>query len=89
MVLDLNIYAINRPYVQKWHRDNPHIGVSDVISILSCATHCPCAALAFYIAEDIGYNEGLVKLIDMFIKFYDYKAILGQSEGSPYRSIDR
>ncbi len=84
MTLDLNTYSINRPYIQQWYRESVDKDISNAVSILASATQTPCIALCFYLAEDIGYNEEIVKIMDRLVQFYDYKHILNQQPDSPY-----
>jgi hypothetical protein len=84
MQLDLNTYSVNRIPIQDWYRWHGDQRITDIISIQAAGTHCPCIALAFYLAEDIGYTPELIRLIDIFIKDYGYTEILNQSLDSPY-----
>ena len=84
MKLDLDKYSINRAYFQKWFRENGKGNATGAATMWAPTIHVPCAALGFYLAEDIGYTPELVQYIDNLIKFYGYTKISGQKEGSPY-----
>jgi hypothetical protein len=86
MKIDLKTYSINRKFIQNWYKNNKDksLDIGTIVSLCASATHCPCIALAHYLAEDIGYIPELTGLIDGFIKFYGYTEVLGQKEGSPY-----
>lgn len=84
MKIDLNRYSVNRPFIQKWYRDSDNKDISNAVSILSPATHTPCIAMCFFLAEQEGFSPEMVFLIDTLIRFYGYKQILNQPEGSPY-----
>lgn len=83
-MVDLNRYSSNRIPFQDWYRENSHYGISMAISIWACGTHTPCLACAFYLAEDIGFTEEIVRLINIFIKEYDYTLIKNQPANSPF-----
>lgn len=89
MVIDLNKYAINRPFIQQQYDKEPTRDVVWTVSMWAACTHCPCIVLAFYIAEHIGYTKELVNTIDHLIKDYGYTEILNQLPGSPYLTMDR
>jgi len=84
MTIDLNHFSVHRKPVQDWCRNNPHIELKDAVAIWASSQKCPCICVAFYLAEEFGYTEELVKNINTLIKFYDYGQILGQKEGSPF-----
>ena len=87
MLIDLDKYRAHKTYTQIWYRQNAHLGLSTAISIWAPSTHCPCIAVAFFIADDIGYTPELIRIIDILIKSYNYKRILGQGENSPYLTL--
>lgn len=84
MTIDLNKTRVQASFMRRiYHRDT----VKDAnkrVSEIAGAVQTPCIALAFYLAEDIGYTPELTFLIDTLIKFYRYDQILGQKEDSPY-----
>lgn len=86
MELDLNTYMVNKKPFQRYYHKNKdrNDSISNMISIWSSSTFCPCIVLAFYLAEDIGYTAEIIRLIDIFVRTYEYKLILNQQEGSPY-----
>ena len=89
MILDLNLYLINKPFIQEWyasHKDT-NKDITTVVSMWASALSCPCLVLAFYLAETEGFTPALVKNMDSLIKFYDYRVILGQSSNSPYLTL--
>lgn len=88
MIVDLNHYLVNRPFIQKWHADN---GVDDpglTVAVLSPVTHCPCIVMAFYLSETVGFIPEMVDLIQTLIDFYGYKEINHQPENSPFKEYD-
>jgi hypothetical protein len=86
--LDLNTYAVNRPFIQEYYRDHPYENIDQMVSIWGPAIHCPNIALYFYIAEMVGFTPELVKSIKSMIKQYDYD-IVNQKPGSPFIKPDR
>jgi len=77
MKINLNQYVLNRPIVQSWWRKDKELtqdpeALSKAIAAYAVATHCPCVAIAHYIAEDIGYNQILLDKIAMLMAFYGY-----------------
>lgn len=89
MTIDLKKYAINRPFIQQWYKKNNNYDISKTISLHAAGMHCPCIALAFYLAEDIGYTPELIRIIDILIKTYDYTEIKNQLPGSPYLTFGK
>jgi hypothetical protein len=45
--------------------------------------------MCFFLAEQNGFTPEITRLIDMFIAYYGYKEILGQSEDSPYLTLGK
>jgi hypothetical protein len=88
MRIDLNHFSVHRKPVQDWYRNNTHIEMKDAVSMWAYGTQCPCICIAFYLCEEFGYTEEMVKKINTLIKFYDYRQILGQKEGSPFLTED-
>ncbi len=86
MVIDLNKYTVNKAFVIQWYKDNGK-DAEATISIMACSIMVPCLVLAFYLAEEIGFTEELIRKIDILIKFYGYKKILNQQSDSPYLSM--
>jgi hypothetical protein len=89
MKLDLNKYRINAKFIQNWHRNHPDEDIETMITIQGISVHCPLVIMCFFLAEGIGFTPELTRLIDMFIAYYGYKEILGQSEDSPYLTLGR
>lgn len=87
MTIDLNNYEVTKKYIMTWFKANPHIKLTDAISQMAVATHCPCIAVEFFIAEEIGFTEELVKYLNSDIKNYCYPNILNQPVNSPFREL--
>lgn len=89
MQLDLDTYAnSSKKSIQNWYRRHSDERITDIISIQAACTNCPCIALAFYLAEDIGFTPELIRLIDIFIKSNGYTKILNQPPNSPYLTMN-
>lgn len=88
MHIDLDLYLINKPFVQYWYETNADKSINGAVSILAASTGCPCIALAFYLSEDLGFTPTLIHLINSLIEFYGYKEIAGQPNNSPYLDLD-
>ena len=89
MDIDLNKYSVNRKFIIESYHNDKKKNVSKIVAICGAVSHCPLIVLAFYLSEDIGFTPELTNMIDGLIKFYGYKRILGQREGSPYLTMDR
>lgn len=88
MTIDLNNYTINKKYVLEWFRSNrDNVSLNDSISLMAVATHCPCIAVEFFLAEEIGFTEELIKYIASDMKSYCYPTILNQPANSPFREL--
>lgn len=85
MTLDLQTYIVNKSYVQQWYRESHDKNISNAVSILASATQTPCIALAFYLAEELGFISEIVSMIERLVGFYDYKFIENQPDNSPFR----
>lgn len=83
MKIDLNTYAINKPFIQKKNKESPG-KIRDTLTMVSASTHCALICLVFYLAEDLGWTDELKELADGYIKFYGYTKIIGQLSDSPY-----
>lgn len=84
MKLDLRKYRVNEPFIKMLYYNDPDKDAAKVVAQGASAAHCPCAVLAFYLADHIGYTPELIKTINTLIKFYSYDQIIGQSPNSPY-----
>lgn len=81
MKIDLNKYVVNKNFVQHFYRINKEVyGLRGCISLCATSTGCPCIAVTFYLGEDIGFVPELIEIINRFIKFYGYTAIIGAPE---------
>lgn len=89
MKLDLNKYAINRKFIQKWYESHPDEDISAMVTIQGISIHCPIIVLCFFLTETIGFTPELTRLIDLFIAYYGYKEIIGQSQDSPYLTLGK
>ena len=89
MTIDLNKYAINKKFIQDYHRQHPEIEIRFLIAMRATVIHCPNICLCFFLALDIGFTPELVETIQYLIKTYDYKKILGQPKNSPFLELDR
>lgn len=88
MIVDLNHYLVNKPFIQEWHKDHGKGNPGLTVSILSPATHCPCIVMAFYLSETVGFIPEMVDMIQKLIDFYHYTEINHQPENSPFKEYD-
>jgi len=88
MEIDLNLYSHYSKFVKEWYARNSEQGTGWTIGILAASTFCPCIAIAFYLAEDLGFTPQLVNSINILIDSYGYKKILNQQPGSPFAHYD-
>ena len=85
MVIDLNNYKVTKQYILSWFRANrDKTSLIDTISMMAIATHCPCIAVEFFLAEEIGFTEELVGYIKNNMKHYCYPKVLNQPSNSPF-----
>jgi len=85
MRIDLNSYHLIRPFIKNWYKNNVNKDVSNAVSMIAASPpYYPCIAVAFILAEELGYTAELREIIERLIKFYRYTEIIGQSKDSPY-----
>lgn len=88
MIVDLNHYLVNKPFIQNWYAEHGKDNPREVVSLFAPATHCPVIVLAFYISESVGFIPELVLQIESLIKFYGYTQIKNQPENSPFLELE-
>jgi hypothetical protein len=86
MKLDLSKYSINKPFIIAQYKRSITKNVQEIVSVTAATTHCPCAALAFYMSEHVGFTPEVMGIIEALTEFYGYEEVLNQPENSPYNT---
>ena len=89
MKVELNKYAVNKTFIQKFYRTNKELySLGSTISLCATGTGCPCIVVVFYLGEDIGFTPEILEAIDRFVEFYGYTEFLDAPE-SYYAAIQK
>ena len=90
MKIDLSLYEVQRIPVKNWYRKSAdrNLSISFMVSMWAATNQCPAILVAFLLAEEIGFTPDIIRIIDILIKCYQYDEILGQSDESPYLTLD-
>jgi hypothetical protein len=87
MNVDINKYAINKDFVFKKYKAHKELKgdeeLSPLISLLACATMCPCIVVGYWIGEASNWHPDVVESIKRLTKFYGYTNIMGKPPGAP------
>lgn len=81
MILDLEKYKVNRPFIKRYFKEKGGDPVY-AICLIAATIQCPIIALSFYLAEDIGFTPEIIKTIQGQIdRGY---VVVNQPENSPF-----
>ena len=83
MIIDLDLYKVNKPFIRDWLIIHKNRSIRDAISILSNALNCPCLVTAFYISELAGWSEDVIECIKGQKEYYRYEDVINMPANCP------
>jgi hypothetical protein len=83
MVLDVELYRINRKFIHSYYEDHKDEDINRMISSLSVSTMVPCICVAYYVGEVSGWPEEVIETIKRLTKFCGYSKIINVPDGCP------
>lgn len=85
MIVDIEKYALNRPFIRTWIEQNRNIDLKKAIGILASSIGVPCIVVAYYLGEVSGWPLEIEESIQTYMKFYRYDEVLNIPKDCPYR----
>lgn len=76
MILKLNDYIIQKPYIKLWLDGKPDWKYEDEVGPLALATGCPIILVSHYIGQLYGYTEEINNKIKRDMLFYNVETVL-------------
>lgn len=84
MIIDLDLYAVNKRFVQEWFEKNKEsYDLGYCISNLAIMTMCPVIVIAYWIGDLTGWPPEVITKIERLKEFYGYTHISNKPPGSP------
>lgn len=77
MIIDLNLYKANLPFVKRMIEENPYYTDRALINTIASVTHVHLVVIAYYVAHYKGMNKEIEDMINELKIYYKYDAIEG------------
>lgn len=83
MIIDVDQYKVNKPFVQRWFLEKGNGDIGNSVSLMAITTGVRCIDVAFWIGEVTNWHPDTLQLIDILTKYYGYTEIKNKPERMP------
>jgi hypothetical protein len=83
VTIDIDVYKVNKDFIIRYARNQGKENPRAAIAMLAQTLMVPAIAVAYWIAEEYGYPEDIMKTVDGLVRFYGYTEIRNKPSGSP------
>ena len=83
--MNLNTYSHSKKDIVEMYLRQKGGNIIENYTLIAIVIHVPVIVLAFWVGEHLGWPEEVVDNIEVLIKCYDYRNIVGIPESYPRR----